>query len=201
MRTSQRVARSEPEGDGCLERDGFDDPVVERVLLACCPCGARESLVTDLRRLGHGVSCAASVRETLELARIERPTRIGLELRLEHAMTLDLVQALRESAPGARIVITTKFESVATAFRAFQLGAEAYLGHPVAVRDFLANQATPPDLCVAPKTLRVMSLNRALWEYINRKRVAAGTMTGAASRLGLDRRSLRRMLAKYPPSR
>jgi ActR/RegA family two-component response regulator len=45
------------------------------------------------------------------------------------------------------------------------------------------------------------SLDRTIWEYINQVVVGAGTLSEAARRLGVDRRSLRRMLAKYPPSR
>jgi two-component system response regulator RegA len=191
-------AREQSDG---TDRGAVGGAAVERVVLACCPCLARESLVADLQRLGHRVLCATSVRATLELARVELPTRIGLELWLEHAMTLDVIQPLRAAAPCARIVITTKYESVATAFRAFQLGADAYLGHPVAGGDLLVTREGGPNPCTGPEAPAVMSLNRAVWEYINRKRVAAGTMTGAALRLGLDRRSLRRMLAKYPPAR
>ena len=45
------------------------------------------------------------------------------------------------------------------------------------------------------------TLNRTIWEYLNQVYVSAGSMSEAARRLGLHRRSLRRMLAKYPPAR
>jgi ActR/RegA family two-component response regulator len=46
-----------------------------------------------------------------------------------------------------------------------------------------------------------MTLDRAVWEYIARTVETAGTLSGGARRLGIDRRSLKRMLKKYPPRR
>jgi len=46
-----------------------------------------------------------------------------------------------------------------------------------------------------------MTLDRAIWEYINYSVDVAGSIAAAARNLGLDRRSLRRMLAKYAPAR
>jgi ActR/RegA family two-component response regulator len=40
-----------------------------------------------------------------------------------------------------------------------------------------------------------------MWEVLNEAVETAGSVSGAARRLGLHARSLRRMLAKYPPSR
>jgi ActR/RegA family two-component response regulator len=38
-----------------------------------------------------------------------------------------------------------------------------------------------------------------IWQYINDVYASAGSMSEAARRLGLDRRSLRRMLNRTPP--
>jgi ActR/RegA family two-component response regulator len=44
------------------------------------------------------------------------------------------------------------------------------------------------------------SLDRAIWDYLNQVFLASGSMSEAARRLKVDRRSLRRMLGKQAPA-
>jgi ActR/RegA family two-component response regulator len=45
-----------------------------------------------------------------------------------------------------------------------------------------------------------MSLDRAIWEYLNQTLVETGSISAAARRLRVDRTSLKRMLRKEPPA-
>jgi two-component system response regulator RegA len=50
-----------------------------------------------------------------------------------------------------------------------------------------------------PEATEHLTLDRAIWEFISQTVESAGTISEASRRLGLDRRSLRRMLSKYAP--
>jgi two-component system response regulator RegA len=114
--------------------------------------------------------------------------------------------ALRSCAPTGLIAIVTAYPSVAAAVRAVRLGFDAYLAKPANADTVLSalpqekgeevfGPADEPDAGEWP------SLDRTIWEYLNQVYATAGSMSEAARRLRLDRRSLRRMLAKYPPAR
>jgi len=127
------------------------------------------------------------------------PDLVVAEYRLAGKCVLDLLEAVpRELWP--RLVIVTSYGSVASAVRAIKLGVGGYLVKPAsgahvlraAGREVAAPEETPASY---------LSLDRAIWEVLNEAVEQAGTVSGAARRLGLHARSLRRMLAKYPPSR
>lgn len=127
-----------------------------------------------------------------------QPDLVVAEYRLAGKCVLDLLDAVpRELWP--RLVIVTSYGSVASAVRAIQLGVRGYLVKPASGADVLraaGHEAAPPE---APGSY--LSLDRAIWEVLTEAVEQAGTVSGAARRLGLHARSLRRMLAKYPPSR
>jgi ActR/RegA family two-component response regulator len=122
------------------------------------------------------------------------------EYRLAGKSVLDLLERVPR-ALWSRMVIVTAYGSVASAVRAVKLGVGGYLVKPARGADVLhaAGRAapTPPDELPAS----YLSLDRAIWEVLNEAVEQAGTVSGAARRLGLHARSLRRMLAKYPPAR
>jgi two-component system, response regulator RegA len=125
------------------------------------------------------------------------------EIRIGKNWAFEFVKDLKENRPDCRVVIATAYPSVATAVKLTQLGIDAYLAKTTDARsivdDIVIGKTSNEDLTVAD--LQWPSLDRAKWEYINQVYVASGTMSEAARRLGLDRRSLRRMLLKYPPRR
>jgi len=102
----------------------------------------------------------------------------------------------------AQLVIATAFASIAGAVTAMRAGAAAYISKPATVAnilDALSDGRTPArDAKLGAD--EYLSLNRAKWEYIHMVLAAAGTLSEAARRLGLDRRSLRRMLSQHTPA-
>jgi two-component system response regulator RegA len=80
-------------------------------------------------------------------------------------------------------------------------GVSGYFAKPVCARqllDFLHGDGEAA-LGDQPETEAYLTLGRAHWEYINLTLDASGSIAEAARRLGVHRRSLRRMLSKYPP--
>jgi two-component system response regulator RegA len=111
---------------------------------------------------------------------------------------------LHSRLPAIPIVVLTGFGSIATALEAVRLGARDYLTKPVepdqillALRGERDRSGAPPETEVEPA-----SLDRVEWEHIQRVLADTGNnITRAAKLLGIDRRSLQRKLAKYPPPR
>ena len=108
---------------------------------------------------------------------------------------LGAVAWLHENRLSRRIVVVTDHDSVASAVRCAQLGVDGYY----VKRSLLF--WPPAEYVEVQEHGRPMPLARAVWEYVNRAVGEAGSITAAAEQLGLDRRSLRRMLGKYAPPR
>lgn len=127
------------------------------------------------------------------------------ELKVGGGHLFRALPVLLGKVPNALIAVATAYPSVASAVRATRLGCHAYLAKPVTARALLRAVALDGQCCDADgsdaDSCEWPSFNRAIWEYLNQVYDAAGSMAEAARRLGLDRRSLRRMLAKYPPTR
>jgi two-component system response regulator RegA len=163
------------------------------------PMGAR--LAESLQKLNLRVDLYPSVKSALLLLRecLEKPAVILLEIQDKDGLSLRLLPALREASPLTRFVVVTAYGSIASAIQALRLGAERYLCKPVSanivlhvLKDDRFPEVTDP---VHP------SLDRAIWEYIHFVLAEEGTIAGAARRLGIQPRSLRRMLQKVPPAR
>jgi len=134
------------------------------------------------------------------VAETQSPRLIIMELKVAGEWALDQVETFRAICPDCRLVIATVYPAVATAVRATRLGVNAYLVKPV-TPDLVLSVLQDSDSSVGKTDPRWPSLDRTIWEYLNQMFVTAGSMSEAARRLGLDRRSLRRMLSKYPPAR
>lgn len=150
-------------------------------------CGWAVTTVHDLDGL----------RTTLDSG--DAPDLIIAEYRLAGKSVLDLLGCLPRPL-WSRLVIVTAYGSVASAVRAVKLGVCGYLVKPA--RGIHVLRAAGRDPIAAEEVAAsYLSLDRAIWEVLNEAVEQAGTVSGAARRLGLHARSLRRMLAKYPPTR
>ncbi|MCA9548246.1 MAG: two-component system response regulator, partial [Myxococcales bacterium] len=88
------------------------------------------------------------------------------------------------------------YGSIATAIEAVRMGAENYLTKPADADEILAAFAGPQPV----EAEHTPSLARAEWEHIQRVMADCdGSVSEAARRLGLHRRTLQRKLYKDPP--
>jgi two-component system response regulator RegA len=157
----------------------------------------RRLLARGFREQGFMVREAVDCRSVEALVVAERPWMVVLELRLADGFSVGLVSAVRDR--GAQVAVVTGHMSVASALAVMRSGAAAYLEKPASARailDAVEGRAAPQPPAAAPP---VMTLDRAIWEYISRVFVNSGSVTEAARRLSLDRRSLRRMMARCAP--
>ncbi len=80
--------------------------------------------------LGHGVDCAASAQQGLELAAQRRPDAVFLDVRLPGRDGLSAMPDYRVATAGAPIIVMTAFGDMQTAARAVELHAFDYLIKP-----------------------------------------------------------------------
>ncbi len=164
----------------------------------------RDRLARALTARGMVVETAADADSALRVAEGGVFASAIIDLRLGQDSGLRLVADLRSRHPGLSMVVLTGFGSIATALEAVRLGARDYLTKPVEPDQILlALRGERVAGTVTEATdLEPASLDRVEWEHIQRVLCDAGhNITRAARLLGIDRRSLQRKLAKYPPPR
>jgi two-component system, response regulator RegA len=164
----------------------------------------RERLARAFRARGYDVRTAANGLEAVTLARAEPPDLAVVDLKMPGMSGLECVRELAAIDPSTRILVLTGYGSIATAVEAIRLGAVNYVQKPADADDLIAafDRAGAPPLAPTEVEYTAPSLARAEWEHINRVLAdCGGNISEAARRLGLQRRSLQRKLAKFPPSR
>ncbi len=175
-----------------------------RVLLVEDDVAFRERLATALLRRHLKVGQAGNPAEAKAVALKESFDGAVIDLRMPGGSGLDVVRELHGLQPTARLIVLTGYGSIATALEAVRLGAADYVTKPADADQILAalrGEAVPHD---DPKALSatIPSLDRVEWEHIQRVLAeTGGNISRSARLLGLDRRSLQRKLAKYPPHR
>lgn len=158
----------------------------------------RSVLSRALEKRGFAVTTASSVEQALPLANANPPEFAVLDLKMDGASGLVLVQQLHELDPATRIVMLTGYASIATAVEAIKLGATQYLSKPANADEIVAafghNASTDVPLEAQPATVE-----RLEWEHIQRILRENGDNISATARiLNMHRRTLQRKLAKRP---
>lgn len=153
-------------------------------------------LARDLERLGFTATTCASTRAARGQLETHAPALFVTELRLSDGPALGVIERARRLYRETKVVVVTDYGSIASAVRCLRLGVHAYHSERVPASALLeASPSRDPRTHEPPP----MPLERATWEYLNRVVDHAGSISRGAEALGLDRRSLRRMLGKYAP--
>jgi len=195
MNASDRPQRTEPETPPL---HGL--PESERSLLIVdddAPLCQR--LARAMERRGFVVATADGVASGVAAATAHPPAFAVVDLRLGDGSGLDVVSALRERRPGARIVVLTGYGNIATAVAAVKAGALDYLPKPADAdaveRALLAREGETPEPPEDP-----MSADRVRWEHIQRIfELCERNVSETARRLKMHRRTLQRILSKHAP--
>jgi len=187
--------------------EGAASPRPRRVIIVDAERSSQRRLSDDLVHQGCEVRVVTEIADLRHaLAGDAEVDVIAAEYRLA-GKRLDDLLAVIPQAMWPRLVIVTSYASIASAVRAVKLGVGGYLVKPAHGDQVLraAGYAIPDDDPEAAGRLEAAqpyrSLDRAIWEFLTLAVEDAGTLSGAARLLGLHARSLRRMLAKYPPPR
>jgi two-component system response regulator RegA len=158
-----------------------------------------QRLARAMERRGFVVQTADSVAGGIAAATANPPAFAVVDLRLSDGSGLDVVSALREARPGARIVMLTGYGNIATAVAAVKAGAVDYLPKPADAdaveRALLAMEGETPEPPEDP-----MSADRVRWEHIQRIfELCERNVSETARRLKMHRRTLQRILSKHAP--
>lgn len=160
----------------------------------------RNRLARALERRGLTVTTADTVEAALA-AHHEAPHDYAVvDLRLTDGNGLQVVEALREGHADMRIVMLTGYGNIATAVAAIKAGATDYLPKPADADAVVAALRANEDGSLPPPPETPMSADRVRWEHIQRVYEQCNrNVSETARRLGMHRRTLQRILAKYAP--
>ena len=158
-----------------------------------------QRLARAMERRGFVVTTADGVAAGVAAATAHPPAFAVVDLRLGDGSGLDIVSALRERRPSARIVVLTGYGNIATAVAAVKAGALDYLPKPADAdaveRALLAREGETPEPPEDP-----MSADRVRWEHIQRIfELCERNVSETARRLKMHRRTLQRILSKHAP--
>jgi two-component system response regulator RegA len=162
----------------------------------------RDRLARAFIKRGFEVRTAGTYQEALAVAREESPEMAVIDLRMPGPSGLELIRDLKKIDDETRVVVLTGYGSIATTIEAMKLGAIYYLPKPADADDILAAFARgeAPPLENGDAAIAAPSLERVKWEHINRVLSDCnGNISEAARQLKMHRRSLQRILQKYPP--
>lgn len=164
-----------------------------------------------LKALGDGLTdhgvfvwTARTFDDATRVLDTNTPSYVVSEMKIDGLSLLDYMNDVAAAVSVDRFVVATAYPSVATAVHFARMGVAAYLAKPVSPQGLLTAvtmEAVDRSLTATQEPLTWPTLDRTIWEYLSQTCVSAGSISEAARRLGLDRRSLRRMLSKYPPPR
>jgi len=180
------VLRGLPESERTLLIVDDDAPLCQRLARA-------------MERRGFVVATADSVASGIAAAADQLPAFAVVDMRLGDGRGFEVVTALRNTRPGARIVMLTGYGNIATAVAAVKAGAIDYLPKPADAdaveRALLAQDDGAPEPPEDP-----MSADRVRWEHIQRIfELCDRNVSETARRLKMHRRTLQRILSKHAP--
>src|SRR5512145_3333906 len=127
----------------------------------------RTVLSRALDKRGFAVTSADSVEQALPLAVANPPEYAVLDLKMNGASGLVLVQKLHELDAATRIVVLTGYASIATAVEAIKLGATQYLSKPANADEIVAafGHSASSDVPIKAQPTQIENLE---WEHIQR---------------------------------
>ena len=158
-----------------------------------------QRLARAMERRAFVVTTADSVKSGIAAAKAHTPAFAVVDLRLTDGSGLDVVSALREARPNARIVMLTGYGNIATAVAAVKAGAIDYLPKP-ADADAVERALLATEAALPPPPEDPMSADRVRWEHIQRVfEQCDRNVSETARRLKMHRRTLQRILSKHAP--
>src|SRR5947208_1464570 len=158
-----------------------------------------QRLARAMERRGFVVTTADSVAGGIAAATDQLPAFAVVDMRLGDGRGFDVVTALQQARPGARIVMLTGYGAIATAVAAVKAGAVDYLPKP-ADADAIEAALLSHDAALPPPPELPMSAERVRWEHIQRVfEQCERNVSETARRLRMHRRTLQRILAKHAP--
>jgi DNA-binding NtrC family response regulator len=116
------------------------------VLVVDDDAGIRETMLDILTLEGYTVEVASEGGEALQCYRRRRYDVVLLDIRMPGMNGVEVLRALKQIDPAARVIMITGYEVGDLAVQAMQEGAEAVFRKPLDVATFLPVLLTSEDL-------------------------------------------------------
>jgi len=159
----------------------------------------RIRLARAMERRGYDVVAVETVALGVEVAQENAPAFAVVDLRLGDGSGLDVVAAIRDARPDARVIMLTGYGNIATAVAAVKAGAVDYLPKPADADQIEAALSADGQQLPEPPE-NPMSADRVRWEHIQRVfEQCDRNVSETARRLKMHRRTLQRILNKHAP--
>jgi two-component system response regulator RegA len=177
----------------------FTGDVTRSLLIVDDDAPFRIRLARAMEKRGFNVVAVDTVQLGIEVAHESAPAFAVVDLRLVDGSGLDVVKALRDARPDARIVMLTGYGNIATAVAAVKAGAVDYLPKP-ADADAVETALLADGRALPEPPENPMSADRVRWEHIQRVfEQCERNVSETARRLKMHRRTLQRILNKHAP--
>jgi two-component system response regulator RegA len=151
-------------------------------------------LASSLALRGYSVSIVRTRGEATEIAMARPPRLVITEWSLEGDTAESLIRDVASVARDARVIVTTSCASIGCALMAIRAGATDYLIKPVGVSEILA--CCGDEVVTDGLDVDCLNLDEAKREYIQQVFARCSSVSETARVLGLDRRSLRRIMVR-----
>lgn len=156
------------------------------------PCDFGRAIAAEANRLGYREHIADS--GDLQTLLVEVVPEVAL-VNVDGPSGPDAIAMCRRyMGPTAKIAALTDVPCLLRAGQLVRAGASVVLARPTTFLQVIAAMEGRLNVDLPP-----MSLDRAIWEYLNQTLAETGSIAAAARRLRLDRTSFKRMLRKRPP--
>ena len=162
---------------------------------------ARRALVAQFEAAGFRTIPASTACQGVAIAAEQYPEIFVLDVDLPSPPLEHVLVCLHGHLPLTKIVALTGRGSLASAASVIRHGATTYLPKPTTADLVLASLGYSLASARRPaeRAKRPFTLSRATWEYLQQVLHATPSRAEAARRLGIQPRSLRRMLLKNAP--
>jgi two-component system response regulator RegA len=186
-------------GDATEPKLTFTGDAARSLLIVDDDAPFRIRLARALEKRGFDVVAVDNVTTAIDVAQESAPAFAVVDLRLGDGNGLEVVKALRDARPDARIVMLTGYGNIATAVAAVKQGAVDYLSKP-ADADAVEAALLADGRTLPPPPENPMSADRVRWEHIQRVfEQCDRNVSETARRLKMHRRTLQRILNKHAP--
>lgn len=192
MRQHQRLLDQEGQSPSPLF-EGEEPPGY--LLLADADPISREQRGRELAEWGYRVRAASSLGEASAILAAEEPHFAIIDYKLPDGSGVGLIPRLITADPSARIVVLSHYASIRGAVTALRMGVIDFVTRPAATAEIDAILRDLPDECRLSRAPHgsLDALTRHYAEEI--LRIMTDDICAAARILGIDTRTLRKLLA------
>jgi DNA-binding NtrC family response regulator len=134
---------AQPAVQVAVEQDRIKAPAYKNILVIDDEVAVNNNIRKILAKKGYHVDQAVTKEEALDKIQKRPYTLVLLDLKIPGVKGLELLQAVRDNNPSAKVIIITGYASIETAVESARMGAVNYLPKPFTpdeIRD-VTNQA------------------------------------------------------------